>query len=164
MHSCIVNDPYRNCPKWADFIIENAYKQICENPDSIPAFRNSTLSLEQFKEYYEQNVEFNPNTLLVGFFKGDKLNNDVMPVGAVFLSINTPWFSTEKYLEEVMTVSFEPGHGIAGAVADFMEEYAKKHDIHLIGAACANEAYSPIVTNAYKKRGFKVYPTFYKEI
>lgn len=157
--------------KLREFIVESTYKAICENPNSIPLFRDGAVreksELYYFYDYIVRS-ETNHQWLLVAFysdlpFKRKELTTYV-GVGAAIFYVDTPWYSYDQTLQEMLTVSFKNHCGLAAAVADWMEDYARKHNIPLIGAACANAPFSDLVANTYKKKGFKVYPTFYKEI
>lgn len=160
--------------KSREFIVEHIYKTICENPESIPLFKDDAVrDKSEFYDFYDFVVmnerEWACFWILVAFYE------DVSPVtpegvprkeavGVALFNTYTPWYSHKKILQEMLTVSFKKHCGLAAAVADWMEDWARKNFFNLIGAACANTPYSEMVANTYKKKGFTVYPTFYKEI
>lgn len=154
-----------------EFIVEHVYETICKNPKSIPLFREGAVreksELYYFYDYIVNN-ELNCHWLLVAFYddlprrKGEDIAH--LGVGVALFYVENPWYSNNETLQEMLTVSFKKHCGLAAAVADWMEDYARKHNIPVIGAACANAPYSEMVANTYKKKGFTVYPTFYKEI
>lgn len=155
-----------NAKTLREFIVENTYKAICDNPESIPIFKKSFVhNKETFYQIYDTFISRDSNHLLVAFYDTHShLKGIEMPVGVAVFEFGNPWYTEQTTLEEILTVSFKKGVGLAGAVADWMESYAKEEGIHLIGAACANRPFSKMVANTYKKKGFKMYPTFYKEI
>lgn len=170
MVSVILNgfyfDDCENDDKLKQFIVENGIAIITKNPDSIKAFTNNDVrNRPYFYDMYDYVHEEDTPYILVGFFDKELTPAKYEePIGFALFYEDTPWYSYTSSLQEVLTISFKKGSGIAGAVADWMESYAKEHGIHLIGAACANRPFSKMVANTYKKKGFKMYPMFYKEI
>lgn len=171
MVSVILNDfyfdDYEDDDKLKQFIVKNSIAIITENPDSVKPFtENAVCNCPYFYDMYDYiHEEDDAPYILVGFFDKELTPAKYEePIGFALFYEDRPWFSYTNTLQEVLTVSFKKGSGIARAVADWMESYAKEHNIHLIGAASANTPFSKMVANTYKKKGFKMYPMFYKEI
>lgn len=171
MVSVILNDfyfdDYEDDDKLKQFIVENTLDIVTKNPDSIQLFndKSNVFSRTYFYDMYDYIREEDTPYVLVGFFDKELTTAKFEePIGFALFYKDNPWYSSACSLQEILTVSFKRGSGIAGAVADWMESYAKEEGIHLIGAACANSPFSKMVANTYKKKGFKMYPTFYKEI
>lgn len=154
------------------FIVETTYQTVHNNPDSISMFTDKDfLSLDELFKFFDSIQQVNyyapkpPYFVVMCLYEDGFDPNKDNPIGITMASIDSPWYTSSLAMQELLTASFSKKCvGLARYVANWMEGYASMHHIKLVGAACANSPYSKMVENTYKKQGYKVYPTFYKEI
>lgn len=154
------------------FIVETTYNVVHNNPDSVSMFTDSDfLSLEKLFDFFDSTQQADyydpkpPYSIVYGLYEDGTDPEKDNPIGVNVASIDSPWYTSSLAMQEILTVSFDKRCiGLARHIAKWMEEYAGTHHIKLVGAACANSPYSKMVENTYKRQGYEVYPTFYKEI
>lgn len=155
---------------FADEVLEQGFQTIVNNPHSISPFRKAAEEgVEAFKQLYREAFCTSDSPYILVAFYDTEVPNPLKdkPVGAAILGVFPEWFypKTQRLiLSELCTASFKRGAGLTRRVVAFMENYAKEHNISIISGGCANDPCSTIMSNGYKKCGFKGYMSYYKEI
>lgn len=141
-------------------IFELGFKDIAENPDSIPLFKNVD---KDYLWYFLREV-------VKGNIKGYFLISIRDPeyeslVGSCLFSEGHPWYNPEvTVVSEECTVAFKKGYGITRVVAEYLEDLLEHPFVDVVMASSANEHCAKLIENTYMNKfsGFKSYKTYYK--
>lgn len=131
-------------------------QQIRDNKKSIPPFRDVD---EDYVHRFLENTNrgLNDDFFIVAFYENNEL------VGGALFSQGNPWYNPGvSVLNEECTISLGRGHGICRRIAEFMEYSMTTGGYDIIQASNANTPVASYIRNAYEKRGYQTYSTFYK--
>lgn len=102
-------------------------------------------------------VEYSRHGQVVKFYQGDKF------LGIMTFDIGLSWWTSKPMLQEVVILSMPNTHGLQRMALKELEKIARENNIELIVGGCIFQANPQVITNGYKKFGYKEsYPTYLK--